>query len=785
MPADSSTPVPAPGAVFLSYAHEDTGAARRIADALRGFGIQVWFDQHELRGGDAWDAKIRHQIRNCALFLPVISASTQARSEGYFRREWKVAVDRTQDMHEAVPFIVPVVIDDTTESTALVPEPFLRVQWTRLPGGEPTAQFVEQVKHLLEPPRKAAASEAVPAPRAPIGDVNRPAAPEPGPSLDPRLPGWMWAAFVVAALGLVGGWYFLRNRPASVPATTVADASAKAATPVDKSIAVLPFTNLSDDKGNGYFADGVQYDILTSLRNIGDLKVIAHTSVEQYRDTKKTIRQIGEELGVAYVLEGSVQRAGDTVHVTGQLIDAHTEGNVWAQHYDRQVELEDIFAVQSALAEEIAVALKAKISPQEKSRLETRPTNDMAAYDLYLQGRDISRHRTNSRENVAQAQSLLEQVVRRDPRFALAWAELAHVHFLAYARQDHSPARLAKAKDCVETATRLAPDDLEVLLQLAIYHQLANDFERSNALIRQIVAANPNNATAILALSRAEQRADQWTDSLAHVRKAVALDPRSIEALTQLGNLLGGLRHYDEAEKVLREAYALQPPNFARSLRLAGFSFSARGATEAGDALLATVTPEMRRTDPEVAIECARYAYATKGDAAEVIRLWEEAGPNWRFNPNSTADDLFVVATAFLKLGQTARARPLLERARDQMKTELMAEPENGAKWLSLAEFQAALGEKEAALELVPKVRALLARSRNTTPAEIRESEIAVIYAWAGEKDLALAELALVLRAPFSGSVYGLRHLIALWPLQGDPRFEALLNDPRNSAPLF
>src|SRR3954468_15781098 len=142
----SSHPPSAPGAVFLSYAREDAEAARRIADALRAFGVEVWFDQAELRGGDAWDAKIKQQIRECALFMPVVSARTQERHEGYFRREWKLAVERTHDMAAGVAFIVPIVIDNTLEAQAAVPEEFMRVQWTRLPGALPTPQFVEHVK---------------------------------------------------------------------------------------------------------------------------------------------------------------------------------------------------------------------------------------------------------------------------------------------------------------------------------------------------------------------------------------------------------------------------------------------------------------------------------------------------------------------------------------------------------------------------------------------------------------------------------------------------------------
>ncbi len=272
-------------AVFLSYSREDTEAARRIADALRAFGMEVWFDQNELRGGDSWDAKIKKQIRECALFLPIISAHTQSRVEGYFRREWKLGVERTHDMAGGVAFITPVVIDDTLESAAVVPEEFMRYQWTRLPHGVPSPEFVGQVKKLLEAPRQAAAAavRAQPA-QAPA------AAAAPAPVKAP-VPGWVWGAAGVFVAG-IGAALFFALKPAKPaiaeqPAAVAAPASPAAS---DKSIAVLPFDNMSEEKdASAFFADGMQEDILTNLSFIHDLRVVSRTSVLQYRGTTKPI----------------------------------------------------------------------------------------------------------------------------------------------------------------------------------------------------------------------------------------------------------------------------------------------------------------------------------------------------------------------------------------------------------------------------------------------------------------------------------------------------------------
>ena len=287
-------PDPASKAVFLSYASQDAEAATRICEALRAGGVEVWLDQSELVGGDAWDQKIRGQVASCTLFVPVVSAATQARREGYFRLEWKLADERTHLMAEGTPFLLPVVIDDTKDREALVPKSFLGVQWTRLPGGETTPAFVTRVQKLLGGP---SAPTATAAPEVPTAAGFAPAA-------RTGLPHWVGIALGVVVLALIG---FLVMRPGAKDAVPVAKSVAEmkpspVAVPVDKSIAVLPFENLSDDKDNtAFFSDGMHEDILTNLANIPQLRVVSRTSVMQYRDTKKPIPQIARELGVAYI----------------------------------------------------------------------------------------------------------------------------------------------------------------------------------------------------------------------------------------------------------------------------------------------------------------------------------------------------------------------------------------------------------------------------------------------------------------------------------------------------
>jgi TolB-like protein len=371
-----------PHAVFLSYSRDDTKAARGIADALRAFGLEVWFDQNELRGGDVWDQKIRRQIKECALFLPIISASTQARGEGYFRREWKLAVERTNDMAAGLAFIVPVVVDETAENEAAVPEEFLRYQWTRLPPEVPLSQFAEQVRRLLETPRRPSMEAGSLRPDRRDENASSPGTGQSGRRLLPIV------AVGLVVLAVATSSYLLRN-PAPAPPPASSNVMSVATPASAKSIAVLPFANMSEDRdGNAFFSDGIHEDILTNLALIRELHVVSRTSVLQYRVTTKPIRQIARELGVAYILEGSVRRAGHTVRVTGQLIDARTDEHVWAKSYDR--DLSDVFAIQSELAQAIATALQAALSPQEKTLIGRRPTDNPAAYDRYLKARPMA-----------------------------------------------------------------------------------------------------------------------------------------------------------------------------------------------------------------------------------------------------------------------------------------------------------------------------------------------------------------------------------------------------------
>lgn len=749
MSAERSAPR---GAVFLSYAREDLAAARRIADALAAFDVEVWFDQDGLEGGDAWDQKIRRQIKACALFIPIISAATQARREAYFRLEWKLADERTHLMAEGTAFLLPIAIDDTPEEGALVPDSFLRVQWTRLERGVPNTDFVDRVRTLLE--RQT---------RAPFPVAKE----KPGATRGLRWP----LAVTAAALVLAGGAIVWRQR---APEPERPSAARPIGAETAKSIAVLPFTNLSDDKENAFFADGVHDDILTTLANIRELGVISRTSVMEYRGTTKKIQQIAQELGVAYVLEGSVRRSAGKVRLVCQLIDGRTGLHVWSPPpYDRP--LDDIFAIQSELAQTIAEKLQAAISPGEKSALETVPTANLTAYDLYLKAREARAAAPNRRAGVERAQPLLESAVQYDPKFALAWLELGTTHMIAFSAFDSSEARRAKAKEALDTAERIDPNNAVILAALGNYYIDVDDRPRAEAQAERLARLFPNRAETHLVIARLAWRM-QGDDAraLASYRKAHLLDPRNPMLAESLRNTLESRRMFGEAEALVRQTLDLPGTTLVQKYAGARVSFRARGSTEAVEKFLAGLSPEARRSDPFVARALAEWA-SIRGDADELIRLGGTQGIGGA--PSA-------LGAAYLVKGAPEKARPLLEKNRDQFRATAATAPNNRYVWLEVAIAEAMLGNRTAALEARQKIIDL---PGVRGPGHAIDD--AVIYAWLGEKETALAALARGLAtgedAFYARNVHEVRRSLLLWPLQGDPRFTAILDDPKNNAPLL
>src|SRR5213080_783937 len=380
------------------------------------------------------------------------------------------------------------------------------------------------------------------------------------PVVSPRWPRWaLVAALILSGCALaISFTIFLRHR--AIRSETFDNFTG--AIP-DKSIAVLPFENLSDDKQNAYFADGVQDEILTNLAKVADLKVISRTSVMQYKNSaERNLRAVGKALGVAHILEGTVQRVGGRVRVSAQLIDARTDGHLWAERYDRDVA--DVFAIESEVAGKIVAQLQAKISPSEKAAIEQKPTADLAAHDLYIRAKTLMVLAVFSApqvESLSEAVRMLNEAIERDPTFALAYYQLAQAHDqLYFSGFDHTPARLAMAYAAIQSLTRLRPNSGEAHLALAKHLYWGYlDYDRARKELSLAQKSLPNDPWAFVLAGFIDRRQGRWTESTKYLERAIELDPQNRFFLQQLANSYLCLRRYADAERVLDRAITLDP----------------------------------------------------------------------------------------------------------------------------------------------------------------------------------------------------------------------------------
>ena len=541
--AEVSQPSPATGAVFLSYASEDTAAAERIATALRTAGIEVWFDKSELRGGDVWDQKIRKEIHDCALFVPVISTHSDARHEGYFRREWRLAVERAGDMSERVAFLVPVVIDGTSDSRADVPDRFREVQWTRLPGGETPPAFVERVRRLLWP-------ESAPAPEhARSASAVASGVPAPHRLIRRRRTGVLYGA-VAAAAALAIGYFALERLTGSKPSA-----------PGAASIAVLPLTNESGEASQQYFSDGISEDLITALSQFPGLKVIGRTSAFQFRDSKEDSRSIGAKLGVAHLLEGSVRRSGEVVRVSAELIDTTDGSAQWSERYDRPYK--DLFALQDEITRAVAGALRARLLPGEHAAAQSErpPGGSLEAYNALLQGGFYF-----SRDTEADNRKAIEyftQATQLDPRYAFAWSGLSRAWTglgKDYLESAHAQEAYAKARQAADRALALSPELAAAHVARGRLLQVADfDWPGAEAEFRRALALAPNDAEVKFSVGRLLATVGELEPAIDLTRQALATEPLRANWYNWLAGYLSGLNRLDEAERAVRRALELQP----------------------------------------------------------------------------------------------------------------------------------------------------------------------------------------------------------------------------------
>jgi len=579
------------------------------------------------------------------------------------------------------------------------------------------------------------------------------------------------AALLLAALAVTGSILIFFHRSSS---TTGFGAGISV---TEKSIAVLPFENLSDEKENAYFADGVQDEILTGLARVAALKVISRTSVMQYKTgAKRNLREIGAALGVAHVLEGTVQRAGSRVRVNAQLIDARTDSQLWAERYDRDVA--DVFAIESELAGKIVAQLQAKISPSEKAAIEQKPTDDLVAHDLYIQAKTLietSAFSTPARESLTEAVRLLNQAIERDPAFALAYYELAQAHDQFYFGIDHTSARLAMADAAIQSLNRLRPNSGEVHLAVAKHLYWGYlDYDHAREELKLAQQSLPNEPLVFEILGFIDRRQGRWAESTKNLERAIELDPQNSGFLKQLADSYVCLRQYADAERVLDRGIAVAPKDSNMRAFRASIELEWRADPNPLSSTIRATLAEDSREGQKIAQLWLRVSLCERDfDGASRALAAEPIGgcyDDWIPFPRASCQGV----VAQMK-GDKAAAHAAFITARNEAAKLIADQPDYAEALCVLGMADAALGNKEDAIREGRRAAELVPVSKNAIEGALLIRYLAVIYAWTGEKDLAFEQLTVAAKLPGFLS-YGELRLHPYWdPLRGDPRFEKIV----------
>src|SRR5213595_3585380 len=544
---------------------------------------------------------------------------------------------------------------------------------------------------------------------------------------------------------------------------------------IDKSIAVLPFQNLSDEKENAYFADGMQDDILTNLSKIGDLKVISRMSVMSYRgEGTRNAREIGKALGVAALLEGSVRRIGNRVRVNVQLIDANNDEHIWAEDYDR--DLTDVFAIQTDLAQKIASALQAKLSPNEKARLDRQTTQNPDAYLLFVQAHDYANRTDMFRDTSLKAEPLFEQAIKLDPNFSLAYAGLSMVESWMYHSFDPLPARRDKARLNADEALRLQPDLPEGHLALGFsYYYGDRDYQRALAEFEIAKRGLPNEAQAYLAIGAIQRRQGKWIESTENLEKAAALDPKNVGILCNLGYSYMAQRNFEAADKIFDRAIVAEPQSLQAAGMKAAVAVQWTGDLSAVEKQFSSVPPG---ADPEGLITWIRVGILMlERKFPEALQLAQQfPGETLATATTAPCPKAFLEGMLYRCQGDNEKARIAYEHARAVAERLVREAPQDSARHGQLGVVLAALGQKEEAINEGKRAVELLPESQDAFDGPQGTASLAQIYAWTGEFDEAFRLLDHLLDIP-NGLTVPMLKLEPMWdPLRKDPRFQALID---------
>ena len=540
----------------------------------------------------------------------------------------------------------------------------------------------------------------------------------------------------------------------------------------EKSIAVLPFENFSDEKENAHFADGIQDDILTSLSKIGDLKVISRTSVMGYRGKTHNVRQIAKDLGVATILEGSVRRAGNRVRVNVQLIDAESDQHLWSEIYDR--DLTDVFSIQSELAQKIAAELRAQLSPEEKAQVTRKPTENGEAYLAFVEAQNLHAE-VQDHKKLLEAERLYERALQLDPTFALACARLAHLQSWLYQTHDKSPMRRQRARDLAHRALALQPDLPEAHLALG-YSYYYGDRDYNRALDEFAIAQRglPNNAAVYMAIAAIQRRQGKWAECTANFEKTVELSPKDTWAMQNLALTYEATRNFAAADRVYLRAIEIAPDATTIHLLRARMQAEWKGDLAATNAILAQLPPAAQQQSETIMAWVTLRVLERRYDEALAL-LDKVAAEASQEDPMLHDGGLIYRGMLHQLKGETEKARPIFETARQRLLQKIAATPDYAKLHASLGHVLAYLGDKAGAIASAERAMQLLPESVDAFDGPVMTIMAAQTYATLGETDRALALVEHLLTTAHGLTVPTLR-LDPMWdPLRSDPRFEELL----------
>ncbi|PYJ12210.1 MAG: hypothetical protein DMF06_00365 [Verrucomicrobia bacterium] len=597
---------------------------------------------------------------------------------------------------------------------------------------------------------------------------------------------------ILALLLAVGGgflWHFASGTRELAAKVVPEEKTTTTGSPIPaKSIAVLPFENLSDDKGAAYFADGIQDEILTKLAGIADLKVISRTSTAKYKSKPEDLKTVSQQLGVATVLEGSVQKAADKVRVIVQLIDARTDSHIWAKTYDR--EIKDVFAVESEVAQEIADSLQAKLSPAEANTLGVVPTKNTAAYDVFLKGEYEFKLATSSLrpESFDQAVSWYQQAISQDPDFALAIARLVEARMQRHwFVESFTEAELAEVRQLAERALTLAPDLAEAHVARGIFYYYGyRAYEQALAAFERAMQLQPNNAQALEYSGYVHRRQGQWQKCLDELSKALERDPRNAGVAGNLGQTYGLLRMWKDGERVARHAISLDPHEVIGMRALLLIVLNGSGNVAEAKRALATFPPENKIVIPSISggvphVTGERaYTFVIAHDFEAALNVWSGAG-----NPIDQRRRLAARAAIFFLAGNLDAARTEGEAARPLVEERLRERPDELVALRELCWADLAAGRKEDARKVARHVVELLSPEKDTLVGTANLVGLAEIEAQVNLGSDAVEILRRLLSVPAGETVSIARLKIdPVWdPIRNDPGFQQLLTMKEHVGP--